>query len=248
MGDCVPFGCSDAGIYQQIFDSSLFSSPITIAGLTFFLRNFDNTDPITGGHIVPDEIYPANYTIVFSIVPTPVNGLDPIVDNNIDPSTARTFFIGGLSGSVSDSFTIRTTPANYFVYDPSRGNLLLDIRNDGTDPTLTVYLDINTAAGGLFSSAFDSNPHPSGCPDGSAGRTTGCTDADRGLVVGFDAPSDFAAAPEPAAAWMSLSGVLLIGVGLARRGRRARVVVEVKTVSANSWAGSRPADSRTKSS
>jgi hypothetical protein len=221
VGDCVPFGCSDASVYQEVFDSSLFSGPITIAGLTFFLNNFDNADPITGEPIVPDVIYPADYTILFSIVQTPVDDLDPDVENNIDPSTAQTFFIGALNSSVSGSFTIQTSPANYFVYDPSQGNLLMQILNDGTDLSLTVFLDINSSSGGLFSSAFDSDPHPSGCPDGSAGVTTGCTEDDYGLVVGFDQPSDFGAStPEPAAAWMALSGVLFIGLCLVYRSRR----------------------------
>jgi hypothetical protein len=216
VGDCVPFGCSDASIYQQIYSSTLFSQPITIAGLTFFLRNFDNSDPF-GGTLVPDTIYPANYTITMAVVPFSVSDLDPIVDNNLDPSTSQIFFIGFLNAAVSDHFTIATTPANYFTYDPSLGNLLVDIRSDGSDPTLTMFLDINSASGGMFSSAFDSNPHPVGCPDGSAGITTGCVNLDYGLVTGFETADDLAgsSAPEPGVFWLGLTG--LLGLGLKAR-------------------------------
>jgi hypothetical protein len=217
VGDCIPFGCiapgSSNGVeYQEIFDSSLFSGPITIAGLTFFLNNFDNADPITGEPIVPDTIYPADYTILFSVVSIPVDGLDPTVENNIDPSTAQIFYVGSLSNMVSGQFTIQTTPANYFFYDPSQGNLLMDITNDGTDQfSQTVYLDINSSSGGLFSSAYDSDPPP--CV------TTGCTEPDYGLVVGFETPADLTPVPEPATIWLILS---MTGVLALRGMRRAR--------------------------
>src|SRR6476620_9218289 len=94
VGDCIPFGCSDASVYQQIFDSSLFSGPTTITGLRFFLSNFDNVDPVFGTPIVPNTIFPANYTLLFSTVGISVNGLDPTLENNVNPATARTFFIG----------------------------------------------------------------------------------------------------------------------------------------------------------
>ena len=209
--DCVPFGCADASIYQQLYSSSLFPGPTTITGLTFFLRNFDNVDPITGDPIVANTIFPANYTITLSVASIPVSGLDPIVENNLDPSTSQIFFIGQLGDPVQDNFTIQTTPANYFLYDPSAGNLLVDIRSDGSGFGLTAFLDVNSASGGIFSSAFDSNPHPAGCPDGSAGVTTGCVNLDYGLVTGFNTPDDLGnSVPEPVTVWLGLSGLLFL--------------------------------------
>ena len=62
------------------------------------------------------------------------------MENNIDPSTAQIFYVGSLSNMVSGQFTIQTTPANYFSYDPSQGNLLMDITNDGTNQSSqTIY-------------------------------------------------------------------------------------------------------------
>ena len=213
VGDCIPFGCSDASAYQQIFDSSLFSGPTVIAGLRFFLNNFDNVDPIFGTPIVPMTIFSANYTISFSTVAIPVNGLDTTLENNVNPATAQTFFFGTLSDPVGKQFTITTTPANNFLYDPAAGNLLLQILSDGDplDPSITMYMDINTTSGGLFSSGFDSVPHPFGCPDGSAGLTTGCANANSGLVVEFLTPADVNSVPEPAAIWLLLTGLALIG-------------------------------------
>jgi hypothetical protein len=225
VGDCMPFGCSDASTYQQIFDSHLFSSPITIAGLSFYIRNFDNIDPITGGQIVPNTILPANYTITLAVTSLPVDGLDSTVENNLDPSTtlfSQTFFIGFLSGDVVDHFTIQTTPANYFAYDPSQGNLLMDIRTDSTDLSLTMYMDINSSSGGTFSSAFDSDPHPAGCPDGSPGITTGCVRLDTGLVTGFETPDDLTSIPEPATFLSGIAGVLAIALSQRLKVRKNR--------------------------
>lgn len=216
VGDCIPFGCSDASSYQQIYSSSLFSGPTTIAAVEFFLNNFDNIDPLTGDPIVPDTIYPQNYTISFSVVQIPVDGLDTDLDNNLDPNTTALFFQGFLDNSVSNSFTILTNPANYFYYDPSQGNLLMDIRTDGSDPSITMFADINSASGGQFSSAFDSNPHPNGCPDGSAGLTTGCANSDYGLVTDFLNPADVNS-PEPASIWEGALTIALIGFEIKRR-------------------------------
>ncbi len=223
VGNCMPFGCSDAAVYQQLYSSTAFSSPITIAGLTFFLRNFDNTNPITGDPLVPNNIYPANYTITLAIVALPVNGLDTTVENNlVSPVFQQTFFTGFLSDFQTDHFTIQTTPANYFNYDPALGNLLVDIRNDGTDPSITMYLDVNSSAGGVFSSAYDSDPHPAGCPDGSAGLTTGCANSDFGLVTQFETPDDLggAATPEPLTAALTVAG--LFGLAVKRRLARSK--------------------------
>jgi hypothetical protein len=104
------------------------------------------------------------------------------------------------------------------VYNPSQGNLLMDIRTDSTDLSLTLFLDFNSSSGGLFSSAFDSNPHPGTCPDGSIAVTTGCTDQDRGLVVGFVAAGDLnGAAPEPGTFWIAAGGLILSGLWYSRR-------------------------------
>ena len=214
VGDCIPFGCSDASVYQQIFDSSLFSGPTTIAGLRFFLGNFENVNPIFGTPIVPNTIFPANYTILFSTVAIPVDGLDTTLENNVNPATAQTFFFGPVSDPVGLQFTITTTPANDFFYDPAAGNLLMQILSDGDplDLSITMYLDINTVSGGLFSSGFDSATHPPGCPDGSAGLTTGCTNANSGLVVDFLTAADVNPVPEPAAIWLLATAFALIGM------------------------------------
>lgn len=224
VGDCVPFGCSIASVFQQIFDASLFSGPtgpITIAGLKFFLNNFDNVDPIFGTPIVPDTVFPANYTIQFSTVSIPVDGLDPALENNVAASTVQTFFAGAVSDPVNHQITVITSPANYFTYDPSSGNLLIQILTDGdpADQSITMYLDQNSTAGGLFSSGFDSDPHP--CPGGSPDGT-GCTNADFGLVVDFLTPTDVNPVPEPGAIWLLATACAGAALAASKRLRRTQ--------------------------
>ena len=217
-GDCAPFGCSDANVYQQVFDASLFSGPTTIAGLGF--RVFD--DPLAP---LPDTIFNATYHILFSTVQIPVNGLDSTLENNIDATTAQNFFIGSIADPIGGVFSVVTTGPNYYNYDPSKGNLLMQIQTnaDFNDPTLTMYAAVNTASGGLFSSASANDPgNIFGCPDGF--NTSPCVNSNYGLVVDFLTSADVNPVPEPAPIWLLITPLGVIGFsGWARtRGHRVK--------------------------
>jgi len=217
-GDCAPFGCSDISVYQQVFDSSLFSGPTTIAGLGF--QVFD--DPLSP---LPDTIFPAQYHILFSTVSIPVDGLDSNLENNINPSAVQDFFIGSIADPVNGQFTVVTTQPNYYNYDPLAGNLLMQIQTDAdyNDPTLSMYALVNSSSGKLFSSASDNpaNPGVVGCPDGSTSNP--CVNSDYGLVVDFLTPADLNPVPEPGALSLLITILGLIGAAACLRVCRHRL-------------------------
>jgi hypothetical protein len=127
-GNCYPFMCNDSGTstgqsfdYQQVYAASAFSGPITIGSETFFwefAQKFGGSDTLLGG------------TYVFSLSTTAaaVNGLNSSdLALNLGPDNTEvasvTIPAGGVSFGTSFTFD-NTTP---FAYDPSKGNLLLDI-------------------------------------------------------------------------------------------------------------------------
>ena len=99
--------------YQQVYDSAEFPSiPIIITGITFFPRSGASWRE-------------GAYDFSLSVTSSQVNDLDTSnLDNNVGSS--QQFFTNDfLSGSIgSTTYTFVGTP---YTYDPSAGNLLLDI-------------------------------------------------------------------------------------------------------------------------
>jgi hypothetical protein len=121
-GDCIPFGCNffdeSNTDYQQVYGSTNFSGPITITALEFF-----HTVDFSGGGTEPQA---GSYVISLSTTQAAVNGLDATdLSNNLGPDNTTVYSgdVPTLSGSVLKF--ILTTP---FTYDPSKGNLLLDVQ------------------------------------------------------------------------------------------------------------------------
>ena len=211
-GSCIPFGCSDAAVFQQVFDASLFSNPVTITGLQFLVYD----DPFGPPNV--DTIFPAHFHIQFSIVPVAVNALDSTLANNLGGAVVvQDFFIGQVADPVGGMFSIDTTPANFFTYDPALGNLLMQIETDAdfNDPTITMFASANTASGGKFSSAWDSGINTIQCPDNSAASS--CLAPDSGLVVNFRTATDVNPVPEPSAILLLLTALALVGISSRRR-------------------------------
>ena len=114
-GNCLPFSCSpnlNVVRYQQVYSSSAFSGPLSFNNINFFLYQ-------------DGLVNPTNLTISFSTTSKAVNGLDSNPNNNVgvDNSVFGTFSESGLLSS-NLSFT-----GNIFNYDPTQGNLLMDISN-----------------------------------------------------------------------------------------------------------------------
>ncbi len=188
-GNCFPFGCGTWNPeYQQVYAASDFSGPITITEISFYDHNNPSNDLNTG-----------NYQISFSTTLAAVDGLDlNNLANNVGGNNTLVYNadLPGLTGGAGGQ--LRIVLATPFTYDPSQGNLLIDVVSSANNG-LTFLDAYNGGANGIFSRALTP-----GCCSGDAGW---------GLVTGFNVTG----VPEPATWAMMLIGVGAIGGALRRR-------------------------------
>jgi len=191
-----PFGFASTSYgastrYQQVYDDSNFSGPLSITGVTFYSQS------------PPDSTLNSGiFTVSLSTTSAAVDNLSPTFANNVGADNVL-LFTGTLPALISGAFTLNFTSA--FDYDPSLGNLLLDVGYDGkigfTSASLEAY---NGDANGIFS-----RMHNFGT--GFAGY---------GLKTGFETGP--APVPEPATWAMMIGGFGLVGGAMRyRRGKQA---------------------------
>jgi len=192
-------------IYQQVYSSTAFGSgPILITGMDF--RPDGNSDDAAAFAATLSDI-----SIDLSTTTAAVNGLSATFANNIGTDDTTVLPAGPLSLSSSDTgpaggpknFDIDITFATPFLYDPSKGNLLLEVLNFGGGSTTQFDADL---ASTVMSRVYSTT--------GGVSSTTGSTDSS-GLVTQFVFGPATSTVPEPALP--AVCGIGLAAIAFARR-------------------------------
>ena len=138
-----PFSSSDFGPatrYQQVYDSAQFSGLFAINNLRFYV--YDGSE---------NRLPSGTFTLNFSTTTKAVDGLNTTdFDANVgsDQSLFTVKVLRGGNPQLLDFF------GDEFVYDPTKGNLLLDIVTDITGRGGMQFLSTRNA-GGVYSRAHN---------------------------------------------------------------------------------------------
>jgi hypothetical protein len=196
FSDCTP-GCTPQ--YQQVYSSSLFSGPVSIAGIAFFY---------TGGG-------GGNFTFSLSTsTRTVAQGLAPEFAANVGIDS-QVFYQGPLVAPVGP-----TSVANFvgtpFQYDPGKGDLLLTINGAlGIGPSNSKITSYDRASLSAFTArnyAFSSTG-------------PGFGNQDVGLLTTFTFQDS--AVPEPTTWAMMLIGFGAVGYSMRRSRARQSALAAV---------------------
>ena len=195
-GNCFPFGCAYNAEYQQVYGASDFSSiqsPIQIMSLELYNTQYNSGATQTDA---------GTFTITLSYTTKGINDLDPTFANNFGANPTQVF-----SGSINQSWnfpgTLHISFTTPFTYDPTQGNLLIDVVGTNVStPGGSIYYDVNST-GGYFTRLY--------CPGGLS-CSTGTVQTGYGWVTGLD----YTSVPEPGTLVMLGTGLLGV-VGVIRR-------------------------------
>jgi hypothetical protein len=150
-----PFGtsgcCPQSMRYQQVFAASEFGRPRLLTRIAF---RADSAVGARGPTTNPVEIS-------LSTTAAAPDGLSATFANNVG-SDAAIVYSGSLTLSTTAPgpaggpklFDVVIIFQHPFLYDPSRGNLLLDVKNFSPDFGSTIFLDSELTAGDSTSRAF----------------------------------------------------------------------------------------------
>ena len=185
--------------YQQLYTASNFTGPVFIDAI-----RFANTRSTAAG--IPATVGIGEYLLRLAVTDRPENGLGTNFDANIG-GFSSTFFSGVVGGG-SQGFL--GTP---YLYDPSRGNLLLDVTVLSQTTPLGLGFDFSRSSTDGTSRAFHTSPLP---PTGSFPVAADAL----GLITTFETRVAASVVPEPSSVLLVAAG--LAGVAVLQRRRRRR--------------------------
>src|SRR4051812_17554349 len=193
---------ASGGTYQQVYSSTAFSGPVTIAQIAFASASQVTSGPGTANY---------NVTIAFSTTNKGPNGLSTDLASNRGADLVQVFtgpVTATLSASDQFDLAIDVTP---FAYDPANGNLLLQITiNTPTDfPGDRLY----------FRAGFAANSSRAANPGGGEGGA---------FTDGFGLETRFLTVA-PTASAASISGRITDATGAAMPGVTLRLTGESST-------------------
>lgn len=204
---------------QQAYSSSIFSGPLNISSVSFTVwlsSVLPSVTPIGASNWLMTLSTSRNPLSISSQTTYSNGGLSNIFDNNVG-ADATAFNILTLSGTYTKYQQI--TFNGSFNYDPSAGDLLVDIKFvGGTLPTSPNIIPMKWGGSNLNSAliAGDTSGPVYSCSPLSVGLSGGCGALYTQFQVG--APSSV---PIPATYAMLLSGLGMMGV-VARRRKQQR--------------------------
>lgn len=112
-GNCYPFGCeAPASRYQQVYSAANWSSALFINSISFFTQQ-------------SGVLNTGSFSFYLSTTDKPVDGLSSVFDDNLGPDAVFFAFLNSTGQMAPEVLTFSGLP---FFYDPTFGNLLVDIR------------------------------------------------------------------------------------------------------------------------